>query len=148
MSQILASGLAMGCIYALVGLGFILIYNATGGLNFAQGELVMLAAFVFYSMIGTGAPYAAAALITIFLMGLCRHRLPAADLLPAARSVVPRIHHRDNWIFSSSPAISPCWSGAHTRSRSLRSLRLTSSASETSCSRPNTCSLSPSPSRY
>ena len=69
-SQILASGLAMGCIYALVGLGFILIYNATGGLNFAQGELVMLAAFVFYSMIGTGAPYAAAALITIFLMGL------------------------------------------------------------------------------
>ena len=70
LSQSLASGLLMGCIYALVGLGFILIYNATGGLNFAQGELVMLAAFVFYSMIGTGAPYAAAALITIVLMGL------------------------------------------------------------------------------
>ena len=60
----------MGCIYALVGLGFILIYNATGGLNFSQGELVMLAAFVFYSVISTGAPYAAAALITIVLMAL------------------------------------------------------------------------------
>lgn len=70
MAQVLASGFAMGCIYALVGLGFILIYNATSGLNFAQGELVMLAAFVFYSMIGTGAPYGAAALITVALMGI------------------------------------------------------------------------------
>lgn len=32
----------MGCIYALVGLAFILIYNASGGLNFSQGEFVML----------------------------------------------------------------------------------------------------------
>lgn len=70
MTQILASGLAMGCIYALVGLGFILIYNATSGLNFAQGELVMLAAFVFYAAISTGAPYVVAALITIALMGV------------------------------------------------------------------------------
>lgn len=70
MAQVLASGFAMGCIYALVGLGFILIYNATSGLNFAQGELVMLAAFVFYSMVGTGAPYGAAALITVALMGI------------------------------------------------------------------------------
>ena len=68
MTQVLASGIAMGCIYALIGLGFILIYNATGGLNFAQGELVMLAGFVFYSMVGTGAPYGAAALITIAMM--------------------------------------------------------------------------------
>ena len=70
MAQVLASGFAMGCIYALVGLGFILIYNATSGLNFAQGELVMLAAFVFYSMVSTGAPYVAAALITVALMGI------------------------------------------------------------------------------
>ena len=60
----------MGCIYALVGLGFILIYNATGGLNFAQGELVMLAAFVFYAVISTGVPYIVAALITIVVMGV------------------------------------------------------------------------------
>jgi branched-chain amino acid transport system permease protein len=59
----------MGCIYGLIGLGFILIYNATSGLNFAQGELVMLAAFVFYSIVATGAPYAGAALLTIGLMG-------------------------------------------------------------------------------
>lgn len=70
MAQILVSGLSMGCIYALVGLGFILIYNATSGLNFAQGELVMLAAFVFYSMVATGAPYVGAALATIALMAV------------------------------------------------------------------------------
>lgn len=68
MAQIVASGLSMGCIYALVGLGFILIYNATNGLNFAQGELVMLGAFVFYAIINAGAPYVAAALITIVVM--------------------------------------------------------------------------------
>lgn len=68
MAQLLASGIAMGCIYALIGLGFILIYNATSGLNFAQGELVMLACFVFYSMVSTGAPYGAAALLTIIIM--------------------------------------------------------------------------------
>jgi branched-chain amino acid transport system permease protein len=70
LTQILATGLAMGCIYALVGLGFILIYNATTGINFAQGELVMLGAFVFYSMAGTGAPYLGAALATVVLMGI------------------------------------------------------------------------------
>ncbi|MDA9453936.1 hypothetical protein XI00_06700 [Bradyrhizobium sp. CCBAU 21359] len=45
MAQIIASGVAMGCVYALVGLAFILIYNASGGLNFSQGEFVMLGAF-------------------------------------------------------------------------------------------------------
>lgn len=60
----------MGCICALVGLGFILIYNATSGLNFAQGELVMLAAFVFYSVISAGLPYLVAALVTIAIMAV------------------------------------------------------------------------------
>lgn len=60
----------MGCIYALVGLSFILIYNATHGLNFAHGELVMLSAFVFYSAIGTGAPYWVAVAMALVAMGL------------------------------------------------------------------------------
>jgi len=60
----------MGCICALVGLGFILIYNATSGLNFAQGELVMLAAFVFYAVISAGLPYLVAALVTIATMAV------------------------------------------------------------------------------
>lgn len=46
MVQLLVNGLAMGCIYALVGLGFILVFNSVGVLNFAQGEMVMLAAYL------------------------------------------------------------------------------------------------------
>lgn len=43
--QIVISGLALGCIYGLVALGFVLIYKATETVNFAQGELMMLGAF-------------------------------------------------------------------------------------------------------
>jgi len=44
--QLLLSGLAVGCIYGLVALGFALIYKATEVVNFAQGDLMMLGAFV------------------------------------------------------------------------------------------------------
>jgi branched-chain amino acid transport system permease protein len=70
MAQILATGLAMGCIYALVGLGFILIYNATHGLNFAHGELVMLAAFVFYTAANSNLSLPVAAIVTLVVMGV------------------------------------------------------------------------------
>ena len=43
--QLLISGVALGCIYALIALGFVLIYKATETVNFAQGELMMLGAF-------------------------------------------------------------------------------------------------------
>ncbi|MCL5962239.1 MAG: branched-chain amino acid ABC transporter permease [Chloroflexi bacterium] len=44
--QLVVNGLAMGCIYALIAMGFIITYNAVGLINFAQGELVMLGAFL------------------------------------------------------------------------------------------------------
>ena len=40
--QFIASGLTSGAIYALVALGFSIIYNASGAINFAQGEFVMI----------------------------------------------------------------------------------------------------------
>ena len=40
--QYTLSGLSTGAIYALIGIGFSIIYNATGIINFAQGEFVML----------------------------------------------------------------------------------------------------------
>jgi branched-chain amino acid transport system permease protein len=39
------SGVAQGCIYGLIALGFVLIYKATETVSFAQGELMMLGAF-------------------------------------------------------------------------------------------------------
>jgi branched-chain amino acid transport system permease protein len=44
--QILISGIAQGCIYGLIALGFVLIYKATETVSFAQGELMMLGAFL------------------------------------------------------------------------------------------------------
>ena len=46
--QLTLNGLAVGCIYGLVALGFVLIYKATELVNFAQGDLLMLGAFVAY----------------------------------------------------------------------------------------------------
>lgn len=52
MIQEIVSGLSMGCIYALTGFGFILIYNAVGAVNFAHGEMVMLGGYFGYTLTG------------------------------------------------------------------------------------------------
>ena len=44
--QLLVSGLANGCVYGLIALGFVLIYKATEQVNFAQGDMMMLGAYV------------------------------------------------------------------------------------------------------
>ena len=43
--QLIIGGIAQGCIYGLIALGFVLIYKATETVSFAQGELMMLGAF-------------------------------------------------------------------------------------------------------
>lgn len=59
----------MGCIYALVGLAFVLIYNASGGLNFSQGEFVMLGAFALFTTTALGLPYWLAVVVTVAAIG-------------------------------------------------------------------------------
>jgi branched-chain amino acid transport system permease protein len=49
--QLIISGLSIGSIYGLIALGFVLIYKATDVLNFAQGELMMLGAYVCFTAI-------------------------------------------------------------------------------------------------
>ena len=71
ISQLLINGLAMGAIYALVSLGMVIIYNAAGVVNFAQGEFVMVGAFVSYTMlVVVKLPYPLAFLATMLVMGL------------------------------------------------------------------------------
>ena len=43
---LVVSGLMIGLMYALIALGFVLVYKATGAINFAQGEFVMLGALI------------------------------------------------------------------------------------------------------
>jgi branched-chain amino acid transport system permease protein len=50
--QQLVSGIALGCVYGLIALGFVLIYKATEVVNFAQGDLMMLGGFFAYTFIG------------------------------------------------------------------------------------------------
>ena len=49
--QLLLSGLANGCVYGLIALGFVLIYKATEAVNFAQGDFMMLGAFVMVGLV-------------------------------------------------------------------------------------------------
>jgi branched-chain amino acid transport system permease protein len=61
-----ANGLLVGSMYALVALGFVLIYKATDALNFAQGEFVMFAGFLCAGAIGlAGLPWWAGAIVAI-----------------------------------------------------------------------------------
>jgi branched-chain amino acid transport system permease protein len=69
--QTLLSGVAIGCIYGLVALGFVLIYKATEVINFAQGEMMVLGAFIAYTLVNyCGFPYWAALAATIVGLGI------------------------------------------------------------------------------
>lgn len=55
--QFLITGITVGSTYALVGLGFAIIYNASDVVNFAQGEFAMIAAMTAISLLTAGVPY-------------------------------------------------------------------------------------------
>ena len=65
--QLFFSGLATGSIYALAALGFTLLWQASGTINFAQGEFVMLPAFMLLGFMAIGAPLLVSFVLTILL---------------------------------------------------------------------------------
>lgn len=77
--QLIVSGLAVGSLYALIALGFVLIFKATDILNFAHGEVMMIGGFICYVLMTSfSVHFLWAALITIlfcFLFGLVTERL-------------------------------------------------------------------------
>jgi branched-chain amino acid transport system permease protein len=68
--QLVFSGMATGSIYALVALGFTLLWQAAGTINFAQGEFVMLPAFGMLAFMAWGAPLPIAFLLTVIVATL------------------------------------------------------------------------------
>lgn len=69
--QLLISGLANGCVYGLIALGFVLIYKATEAVNFAQGDFMMLGAFITIGLTNTaymGLPFWLSLPISIGIM--------------------------------------------------------------------------------
>jgi len=67
--QLLLAGVAQGCVYALVALGFVLIYKATETVNFAQGDLMMLGGFfALTASVIMGWPYWATIIFAVAMM--------------------------------------------------------------------------------
>ncbi|MEY4212643.1 MAG: hypothetical protein RL458_868 [Pseudomonadota bacterium] len=67
--QLAIGGVAMGCIYALIALGFVLIYKATEVVNFAQGDVMMLGAFVAFTFASLWQlPFALAVAMTLAVL--------------------------------------------------------------------------------
>ncbi|MED5618825.1 branched-chain amino acid ABC transporter permease [Ideonella sp. BN130291] len=83
--QIVISGIAQGCIYGLIALGFVLIYKATETVSFAQGELMMLGAFLaLAAMTFFGFPFWLAvpcAIVGMALVGIVAERAAIRPIL-------------------------------------------------------------------
>jgi branched-chain amino acid transport system permease protein len=67
--SLVLNGASIGMMYALIALGFVLVYKATDAINFAQGEFVMMAGLIAAAILGIeGAPLIAAVVATIAIM--------------------------------------------------------------------------------
>ena len=65
--QLLVSGIATGAIFASLALALVLIYNAMGLVNFAQGEMAMFATFIAYTLVNRGMSFWIAFPVTMVL---------------------------------------------------------------------------------
>jgi len=87
--QLVIGGLATGSLYALIALGLVIIYRVSHVLNFAQGEMAMVSAFLAFTFLGVfRIPFVWACLLAIgtsFLLGAI---IEAAFLRPAKKSDV------------------------------------------------------------
>src|ERR1700684_1091501 len=63
--QYVLAGVVVGAIYALIAAGFVLIYQVTGLINFAQGEFAMVGAMTVCSLVAAGMPTPAAAVLAV-----------------------------------------------------------------------------------
>ena len=83
--QVIFSGIAQGCIYGLIALGFVLIYKATETVSFAQGELMMLGAFCGLACVSwLGLPYwlsIPAAMMAMAVLGWLTERVVIRPVL-------------------------------------------------------------------
>jgi branched-chain amino acid transport system permease protein len=92
--QFLISGLTVGAVYALVALGFTLVYNASDVVNFAQGEFVMLGGMVTVFLTAAGIPLPLAAVLAVcvsVVVGLLLYWLaiePARDASPVTLIII------------------------------------------------------------
>jgi branched-chain amino acid transport system permease protein len=84
--QYLISGLTVGATYGLTALGFTMIFNTTGIINFAQGEFVMLGGMLSMVFAKAGAPLPLAILLAVAVTALCGCFIERSVIRPVGRS--------------------------------------------------------------
>ena len=107
------SGIAIGCVYALVALGFVLIYKATETVNFAQGELMMLGGFFAYTATALmGWPYWAAIVFAVLVMaifGMGVERIVLRPVLGQAQFTVVMVTIGVGYVMRGVVSMVPGW---------------------------------------
>jgi branched-chain amino acid transport system permease protein len=86
LAQYLASGLVVGGVYALIGLGFVIVYRVTRIINFAQGEFVMLGALLMVTGRNLGLPTAAAFVLAVAIVAVVGAGLERVGIHPIRRA--------------------------------------------------------------
>ena len=91
--QLSVGGIAVGCIYALIGLGYSLIYSASALMSFVQGEIFMLGAYVAYTIyVSLHIPFVLAVLLAIGIMFLFGIVLQRGMISPLLKRGAQQIH--------------------------------------------------------
>src|SRR5438477_11733879 len=80
--EVLFGGVAAGLMYSLVALGFVLIFKASGVLNFAQGVMVLFSALTLVGLLERGVPVVAALALTALAMIALAHVIERVLLRP------------------------------------------------------------------
>jgi branched-chain amino acid transport system permease protein len=123
--QLLAAGITIGAIYALVALGFVTIVRASQIINFAQGEFVMLGGVVtFFFIKGAGLPFPLAALMAVtavVIIGFLLHLLVIYPLRKASVLILIMatvgasmvLSNTSALLFGTLPKALPPFSGEH-----------------------------------
>ncbi|GAH21020.1 unnamed protein product, partial [marine sediment metagenome] len=66
--QNLSNGISLGCLFALIAIGYTMVYGVLRLINFAHGDIFMMAAFfVYYSMVIFSLPWGIACLVAVVL---------------------------------------------------------------------------------
>src|SRR5579872_6074944 len=97
--QLLLNGVALGAAYALVALGFVLVINATGAVNFAQGDMVMAGGYAAVGLAGL------VALPGLFLLPLVLALMAVLGIAFSAIAYFPLRHRPPVTVFISTIAL-------------------------------------------
>jgi len=115
--QLVVNGLVIGVLYALVALGFVLIYKCSSVINFAQGELVMVGGYVSLNMVlYYGVPFPIAVLVAVLVSIVLGMLVERGVLRPLVGQPLTSVIMATIGLGAVLRGITPLWGGAGTRS--------------------------------